>query len=108
MKRAPSCSKGWKIGRGFFQPLETLLPALALVSATAFADGSAPILGTNAHAHLRAALACLNMTERDLSFEKDHGKPRAALEGMKRLLARPLELPALGDQALRAVAQGGQ
>jgi hypothetical protein len=83
-----------------------LLPALALVSATAFADGRAPILGTNAHAHLRAALACLNMTERDLSFEKDHGKPRAALEGMKRLLARPLELPALGDQALRAVASG--
>ena len=77
--------------------------ALILAAASVFAAGLQPILGTNAEAHLLAALGRLNMTPVDAGFEKNIGKPEIVLSCASNLLARPLELPRLADEVLSAV-----
>ncbi|OQW95079.1 MAG: hypothetical protein BWK77_08140 [Verrucomicrobia bacterium A1] len=90
-----------KCGLGFSKHWK--IPVLLLASASAFAAELDPVLGTNEQAQLRAALACMNMTETDLGFEKDLGKPVVFLQRSRDLLNAPLGLPVLADQALDAV-----
>jgi hypothetical protein len=101
-------SKGWKINRRFFQTLEkeaAAVLAILLIGAPALAGDLRPVLGTNEQARLDAALACLNMTQTDLGFDKDVGKPLLALQRTRALLADPLGLPALADQVLASVSE---
>lgn len=69
--------------------------------------GGEHILSPFARQHLTNALYCMNMSERDLAFDKDHGEPVWALKGVQQLLAQPLTLPALGDACVEALADEG-
>lgn len=60
------------------------------------------LMGTNETAHLRRALARLNMSERDAAFEKDVGKPAWALQWVRDTLQHPLALPGTGERILEA------
>lgn len=100
-------SNPWKKGGRVFQSLEkpwSLARLAALALALAPAAGTAQLLGTNEHAHLRSALTCLNMTEADLAFQKDLGEPLVVLQRARTILADPLQLPALGDRVLEGVS----
>ncbi len=97
-------SNHWKMARRFFQSLEKPALALLLAAGPARAADLPPTLGTNTAAHLRTALAYLNMTEADLAFQKNVGQPLLVLRGMTNRLQRPLELPALADQVRAAAA----
>ncbi|OQA25288.1 MAG: hypothetical protein BWY59_01840 [Verrucomicrobia bacterium ADurb.Bin345] len=97
-------SRHWKLFRPFFQTLENGLFVLLLSGSFIQSRASDDLLGTNEQHHLLQALSELEMTERDLSFEKDVGKPVLALERTRRLLAEPTQLPALGAQVLAAVS----
>ncbi len=88
----------------FFQTLEIIVLFFPMIGKSWAAD---PILGSNELTHLHAALQCLNMSERDLGFDKDLGKPLWALKRIRTLLADPLELPKLGDR-ISAVAQSAK
>ena len=86
-------SKGWKILiLGFF------------LAAAARAENLHPILGTNEQTHLADALRAMRMTEVDLGFEKDYGKPKLVLPRARKLLAEPLGLPVMGDEILAAAS----
>ena len=78
---------------------------LIFVLAGRFAGAAdfSPILGTNEHSHLDDALHYLNMTEADLGFDKDNGKPLFALQQPRNILHEPLLLPKMGDDVLAAV-----
>ena len=95
-------SNHWKNRLLFFQSLEIFL----LLLAPARADGPFPVFGTNEQTHLHAALACLNMTEKDPGFEKDLGKPVVVLPWIRRLLDDPLSLPGVADRVLALGAAG--
>ena len=82
----------------------SLAAVMAFCSIPVFAAGLQPVLGTNAVVQLIAALDRLNMTVADAGFEKDIGKPEFALARTRALLARPLELPELGDEVLAALS----
>ena len=74
------------------------------LAAAAQAENLYPILGTNEQAHLSAALRAMKMTEVDLGFEKDYGKPQFVLSRARKLLAEPLGLPLMGDEILAAAS----
>jgi hypothetical protein len=75
---------------------------ILLLAADLRAGDQAPFFGTNESSHLRRALARLNMTERDLGFEKDVGKPLWALSWIRETLRTPLLLPQTADRILKA------
>ena len=85
-------SKVWKNG------LFAVLVLAAAVSARG-ADFHL-VMTTNVEAHLRDALRCMRMTEVDLGFEKDYGKPQIVLQRARKLLSEPLGLPAMADEIL--------
>lgn len=85
-------SKGWKI-----------LVLGSLLAAPASAENLNPIFSTNEQAHLHAALQCMKMTEVDLGFQKDYGKPQVVLQRSRKLLAEPLGLPVMADEILATV-----
>ena len=103
-------SRDWKISRlfsrrgGQVQALEKSVFALLLLTSVAHAWTADNLLGTNEQHHLSRALALMDMTERDLSFEKDMGKPELVLERNRRLLTDPLQLPVLGATVLSVVS----
>jgi len=76
------------------------------VAHAALAEGplSPPLLSTNQRHHVRAALHCMNMSEKDLRFAKDFGEPLAVLPAITNLLAEPLALCAVADRCQRAIA----
>ena len=92
-KFAADFSKGWKI-----------LVLGSFLAASASAENLHPVLGTNEQAHLVDALRCMKMTEVDLGFEKDYGKPQIVLQRVRKLLAEPLGLPTMADEILATVS----
>ncbi len=93
--------------RGIFQTLERAAAAALLavaIAGPALAAEPRPLVGRAEAAHLKLALQQLDMTRTDLGFEKDVGKPLLALARTRRLLAEPLELPALAGEVLQAAS----
>jgi hypothetical protein len=82
---------------------KTCLVLCSFLAASASAENLNPVLGTNEEAHLKAALQCMKMTETDLGFQKDHGKPQIVLQRVRDLLAAPLGLPTMADDILATV-----
>jgi hypothetical protein len=89
---------------GKFSKVWKILFLGSFLSASALADSLDPVLGTNEQAHLADALRCMKMTETDLGFQKDHGKPQIVLQRSRKLLAEPLGLPAMADEILATVS----
>lgn len=77
--------------------------SMLMVVSTCHAQQANDIIRTNELAHLQAALSILNMSERDLAFEKDVAEPQFALSEVRRMLEAPLALPSMGDRILAAV-----
>ena len=65
-----------------------------------------PLLPTNHCAHLDAALDTLNMSRRDLGFDKNVAEPRVVLERVRSMLSAPLDLPVMAGEVLDSL-QGG-
>jgi hypothetical protein len=86
----------------FFPIVGTFLVAGAVCAQTA---GVAPLLGKNERTHIDGALSRLNMTEADLGFGKDFGKPKACLSWVRNGLKDPLTIPAVGDRLLAAALE---
>lgn len=104
MARRNDFSNAWKKRGRIFQSLEKTAACLAvaflLPAAPAFALGLKPVLATNEQAHLATALRYLNMTEADLAFQKDLGKPLVVSRLNRELLADPLRLMPFADRVL--------
>jgi len=86
--------------------LGSVATVLFLCGSSAIAQKSAPILGTRGRQHLEQALAVLNMREQDLGFEKDVAEPQFALERLRAMLGRPLDLPVMADEVMASVEAG--
>lgn len=95
-------SSHWNRARALFPLMGTLLVALTLPGLAQMGT----MCGTNETALLSRALDVLNMTPRDLAFDKDHGEPRWCLPWVRSTLNDPLALPRAGDRLLHATVAG--
>jgi hypothetical protein len=95
----------WFGGIAQFFSRTRIIPALSLFLVSgAGAQHLRPVFGTNEFAHLQTALRCMKMTEADMDFQKDQGKPQIVLPRVRKLLAGPLGLPTMADRVFTAVS----
>ncbi|MFH0879314.1 MAG: hypothetical protein V2A34_06340 [Lentisphaerota bacterium] len=87
-----------------FFPIIGKIAALLLFASPAMSAEMPRLMGTNEHHHLDRSLSCLNMTERDLAFEKDVGRPWLVLERNRQFLKEPLRLPPYAERVAASLS----
>lgn len=91
--------------RSIRKPLVCGLVFLFFYAGPADADPPPLVLPVTAIPHLVTALDRLNMTPRDLGFDKDAAEPHIALKHVRDMLNDPLQLPRMADTIGAAVAE---